>query len=80
MRKRLLLPSDKIFVAGAKGMAGSAIVRALKRNNYGDENEGRRILTPSRKELDLLEEIAVSRWMEIHKPDIVIVAAAKVGV
>ena len=32
----LIKPSDRIFVAGARGMAGSAIVRALKRNGYGD--------------------------------------------
>ena len=33
---RLIQPSDRFFVAGARGMAGSAIVRALKRSGYGD--------------------------------------------
>ena len=44
---------DRIFVAGANGMAGSAIVRALIKSGYGDKNSYGKILTPSRNELDL---------------------------
>ena len=49
----LIRQSDKIFVAGAGGMAGSAIVRALKRREYGNPARSGKILTPDRKELDL---------------------------
>ena len=48
MAMRLIQPSDR-FVAGARGMAGSAIVRALKRNGYGDPVQGGELLTPTGK-------------------------------
>lgn len=63
----------KIFVAGHRGMVGSALVRTLQENGY--EN----ILTRDRKQLDLLDQKAVLMFMEEHKPDYVFVAAAKVG-
>lgn len=62
-----------IFVAGANGMVGSAIVRALKTKGY------KNILTPNSKELDLSNQLAVNSWFEINKPDYVFLAAAKVG-
>ena len=40
MTMRLIHPSDRFFVAGARGMAGSAIVRALRRSGYGDPGQG----------------------------------------
>ena len=40
MALRLIKPSDRFFVAGARGMAGSAIVRALQRSGYGDPAQG----------------------------------------
>ena len=43
-------------MAGARGMAGSAIVRALKQSGYGDPARGGALLTPSRQELDLLDD------------------------
>jgi GDP-L-fucose synthase len=66
-------PADRIFVAGHRGMAGSAICRALQRAGYGE------ILTASRSELDLLDPQAVQRWFAQHRPTVVVLAAAKVG-
>jgi len=62
-----------IFVAGASGMVGSAIVRALKKQGYSN------ILTPSSKELDLSNQAAVNAWFHANKPEYVFLAAAKVG-
>ena len=70
---------DKIFIAGGTGMAGNAIYRSLLKKGYGKENNGGIILTPSRDELDLLDNIAVNNWFKNNKPEIVIIAAAKVG-
>ncbi len=75
----LIQPSDRIFVAGARGMAGSAIVRALRRSGYGDPAKGGELLTPSRQELNLLDDMAVRHWMYVQKPDVVVLAAATVG-
>ena len=59
----LILPSDRFFVAGANGMAGSAIVRALQRAGYGNPEQGGALLTPRRGELDLLDDLAVQNWV-----------------
>lgn len=67
------LRTQKVFVAGHRGMVGSAIVRRLQALGY--EN----ILTASRDELDLLDQAAVNAWFEEQKPDQVYLAAAKVG-
>lgn len=77
MSKKILL-NEKIFIAGATGMAGSAICKALFRKGYGHKNGGV-ILTTTRKELDLLDSNAVKLWFEVNKPTVVIIAAAKVG-
>ena len=69
----LITPADRIFVAGHRGMAGSAICRALQRAGYGQ------VLTASRDELDLLDGTAVQRWFTEHRPTVVVLAAAKVG-
>jgi len=69
----LITPSDRIFVAGHRGMAGSAICRALQRAGYPQ------ILTASRSELDLLDAVAVQHWFAEHQPTVVVLAAAKVG-
>lgn len=76
---RLIKPNDRIFIAGARGMAGSAIVRALKRSGYGKPIEGGALLTPSREELNLLDDGAVGHWMNKMNPDVVVLAAATVG-
>ena len=69
----LISPSDRIFVAGHRGMAGSAICRALQRAGYSN------LLTASRSELDLEDGPAVQRWFAEHQPTVVVLAAAKVG-
>ena len=69
----LITPEDRIFVAGHRGMAGSAICRALQRAGYGQ------VLTASRTELDLLDGAAVQRWFAAQRPTVVVLAAAKVG-
>ncbi|KGG16890.1 MULTISPECIES: GDP-L-fucose synthase family protein [unclassified Prochlorococcus] len=69
----LIKKEDKIFVAGHKGMAGSAICRSLLNNGF--EN----ILTIDRNQLDLTDFNKVRSWFSNHQPTIVILAAAKVG-
>jgi len=64
---------QKIYVAGHRGMAGSAIVRGLKERGYQN------IITRSRSELDLTNQAAVADFFVTEKPDQVYVAAAKVG-
>ena len=66
------LSGKRVFVAGHKGMVGSAIVRRL-------QAEGCDILTAGRQELDLIDQAAVRGWLADAKPDAVIIAAAKVG-
>ena len=72
-RTVIMNKSDRIFVAGHRGMVGSAIVRKLE--SAGFEN----ILTATRNELDLTRQAAVSRFFEDEKPDYVFLSAAKVG-
>ena len=60
-------------------MAGSAICRALRNKGYGDIANGGALLTPKRQELDLLDADAVKEWYQESKPDVVVLAAAKVG-
>ena len=79
-RSRVLIQSsDRFFVAGHRGMAGSAICRALQRAGYGDPSQGGSLLTPGREDLDLLDPAAVVSWFKLHRPTVVVVAAAKVG-
>ena len=75
----LITPADRIFVAGHRGMAGSAISRALQQRGYGDPAQGGALLSASRAELDLLNPDAVQRWFAAHQPTVVVLAAAKVG-
>ena len=75
----LITPTDRFFVAGHRGMAGSAICRALQRSGYGDPAQGGALLTATREELDLLDAAAVQRWFAEHQPSVVVLAAAKVG-
>ncbi len=70
---------DKIFVAGAKGMVGSSIVRALRKERPNIDMDDGEILTPSREELDLCNEYSVRKWFDQKKPSVVVLAAAKVG-
>lgn len=63
----------KIFVAGHRGMVGSAIVRELKRQGYTN------IVTRTHTELDLLRQADVEIFFETECPEYVFLAAAKVG-
>ena len=65
--------NDKIFLAGHNGLVGSAIYRALLKNNY------KNIITISKKKLNLLNQKKVFNFLNIKKPKIVIIAAARVG-
>ena len=65
--------TDKIYVAGYRGLVGSAIVRSLKAKGY--EN----IIGRTHKELDLTNQAAVQAFFEKERPDVVVLAAAKVG-
>ena len=71
--------NDRIFVAGATGMAGSSIVKSLIRKGYGNEMKNGKLLTPNRQELDLKDIVSVRNWFKVNQPTIVIIAAAKVG-
>ena len=63
----------KIYVAGHRGMVGSAIVRELNRQGYNN------IVTRTHKELDLCRQVNVENFFAAEKPDYVFLAAAKVG-
>lgn len=63
----------KIFIAGHKGMVGSAICRKLKEHGFTN------LLTAEFSELDLRHQAAVNDFMQRHQPDYMFVAAAKVG-
>ena len=65
--------TEKIFVAGHRGLVGSAIVRKLTADGFTN------LITKDRKELDLSNEGAVAAFFEREKPDVVVLAAAKVG-
>jgi GDP-L-fucose synthase len=65
--------SDKIFVAGHRGMVGSALVRRLEARGFTN------LLTGDRSQLDLMDESAVATFFLQEKPTVVICAAAKVG-
>ena len=66
------LSGKRIWVAGHRGMVGQALVRRLARENVT-------LLTPDRQTLDLCRQSDVERWMEQNRPQMVFVAAAKVG-
>lgn len=65
--------SDKIYVAGHRGLVGSAIVRNLKEKGYTN------IIGRTHKELDLTSQAQVERFFEEERPQVVVLAAAKVG-
>jgi len=77
--KKKIDKNERIFIAGSNGMVGSSIKRALLKNPSNKTNKILNLLTPSRLELDLLDSNAVENWFEKEKPNIVILAAAKVG-
>jgi GDP-L-fucose synthase len=66
------LRGRRVFVAGHRGMVGSALVRRLAR----EECE---VLTVGRESVDLRNQTVVDRWLTEHRPEVVLLAAAKVG-
>lgn len=69
----MLSNGDRIFVAGHRGLVGSAIVRQLQAQGYPN------IITRTRQELDLENQAAVDQFLSTERPDWVVMAAAKVG-
>ena len=65
--------ASRIFVAGHRGLVGSAIVRAMESKGH------QHLITRTHAELDLMDHAAVSRFFDQEKPDCVVLAAAKVG-
>ena len=65
--------SSKIYVAGHRGLVGSAVVRALERQGY------KNLLLRTHIQLDLRDQLAVRRFFEAERPEAVIMAAARVG-
>ncbi|WP_280136715.1 MULTISPECIES: GDP-L-fucose synthase family protein [Filomicrobium] len=72
MTKLYKLAGKRIYVAGHRGMVGAALVRQLRKL-------GMEPLTTSRDEVDLRNQADVRHWFEVHKPDVVFLAAATVG-
>lgn len=66
-------PDTRIYVAGHRGLAGSALVRALRAKGHAN------IITRTHTELDLTAPLAVATFFQAEKPDVVFLAAAKVG-
>jgi GDP-L-fucose synthase len=65
--------NSKVYIAGHRGMVGSAILRQLEKENYQN------LITRSSSELDLRDQQAVDKFFSEHKPEYVFLAAAKVG-
>ena len=66
------LQNKRVWVAGHRGLVGSAVVRRLEAENCA-------VMTASRAQVDLLNQLAVNTWMDENRPDAIILAAAKVG-
>src|SRR5207237_228705 len=66
------LEGKRVFVAGHRGMVGSALMRRLAQEEC-------RLLTAAREALDLRDQAAVDRWFDEHRPQAVFLAAARVG-
>ena len=69
----MIAKDARIFIAGHRGMVGSAILRCFEKNGY------RNLLTRTHEELDLRNESEVKAFYDAEKPEYVVIAAAKVG-
>ena len=69
----MIFLNSKIYVAGHKGLVGSAILRKLKSKGYS------KIITADRKNLDLTNQSKVFSFLKKNKPSFIFIAAAKVG-
>jgi GDP-L-fucose synthase len=65
--------SDKIYIAGHRGMVGGALLRALGDRGF------ERVITATHRELDLTRQTSVENFLFHHRPDVIVIAAAKVG-
>lgn len=65
--------TERIYVAGHRGMVGSAVVRALNAAGYGN------VATRTHRELDLLDSAAVREFYRSERPDVAVICAARVG-
>ncbi len=73
MTNKLINRGDQIFIAGHRGMVGSSILRCFRNKGY------KNLLVADRSELNLLDYAATKAWFQIKRPDVVVLAAAKVG-
>lgn len=73
LQEKKMLKDSRIFVAGSRGLVGSAIVRKLEAEGFSN------LITLSSSELDLINQSATKRFFEEKKPEYVFLAAAKVG-
>lgn len=69
----MLEKHHKILIAGAHGMVGSSLVRHLRFQGYDN------LIIPTREELDYVDQISVRKFLNVNRPDTIVVAAAKVG-
>ncbi|MBP01259.1 MAG: GDP-fucose synthetase [Rhodospirillaceae bacterium] len=72
MKKHYSLTNKRIWIAGHTGMVGSSLIRALSAMDC-------EVITATRSELDLTQQQKVMAWVAVTKPDVIIIAAAKVG-
>ena len=79
MNEKLISNDDRIFVAGSKGMAGSAICRKLIEKGYGSKINKGSLLCPTRSDLDLSDIKSLEEWFKKNRPSVIVDAAAKVG-
>ena len=70
--KKFFIENKKVWVAGSTGMVGKSIVKLLNRRKC-------QIIFSDRKDLDLTDQRKVKHWMSTNKPDVIFLAAAKVG-
>jgi GDP-L-fucose synthase len=69
----VVAPDDPVFVAGHRGLVGSAIVRRLEAGGH------RNLLTANRQQVDLRDQAAVNAWMDQHRPRVIYLVAGTVG-
>jgi GDP-L-fucose synthase len=69
----MLTPGSRVFVAGHRGLVGSAIIRALHARGFTN------VLTAGREQLDLRDQPAVNQWFRVNRPEYVFLAAGTVG-
>src|SRR6187551_318628 len=68
-----LIPDARVFVAGHRGLVGSAILRRLQAENF------RNVLVATREQLDLRDQAAVNYWFRANRPEYVFLVAGTVG-